>query len=170
MRRTIVIIGVIILVIGISLIAIVRSEAASDINRTSTFNQKTAGEYVSNEVVLSGPSVVVVRSPASDGGLVPSQDLNVVNSANVGTYAIASSNTVAGVQTYNGITGDYYYVVFSSSPPATQLVVTNLSSTSKLITVGVLALLGFGLVIVGVIVAIVGAVSKNPRKDSRAVI
>lgn len=170
MRRSILIIGLIILVIGISLIAVVRFGAISEVSRVVTFNQRSPGEYISGELVLTGPSVVAVKSPASDGGLIPSQDLSAINSVNVGKYAVSYSSTAAGVETYNGITGDYYYVVFSSSPPATQVVVASLSSTGKLIMIGVLALSGLGLIFLGLIVAIVGVLSKNPKKDPRAVI
>jgi hypothetical protein len=170
MRKTILIIGVIILLIGISLIVIVRLGPISQINKIETLNQQRAGEYVSSELVLSSPSVVVIRSPASDGGLVPSQDLNAIDSVNVGTYAIPYSNAISNVETYNEITGDYYYVGFSSSAPSTQIVVTNLSSTGGLIEIGIIALSGLGLIIAGIVVVIVGLVSKNPRKDPRAVI
>jgi hypothetical protein len=165
MRKSILIIGVVLLVVGISLIGIVGLGGASDINKMETFSQTRSGVYVSSELILNTPSVVAVRSPPSDGGLVPSQDLNLINSNNVGTYALSYRSAGSDVDAYTAITGDYYYVVFSSSTPSTQVVVANLSS-SNLITIGLLGLSGLGLIIVGVIVAIVGVLSKNPRKGA----
>jgi hypothetical protein len=169
MRKSILIVGVILLIVGILLIGIVGLGAASNINKIETFTLSKSGEYVSSELILNSPSVVAVRSPASDGGLVPSQDLNLVNSNNLGTYALSYRSSGSGVDAYTAITGDYYYVAFSSSPPTTQVVVANLTSSS-LITIGVLGLSGLGLIIAGVIVAIVGVLSKNPAKNPRAVI
>jgi hypothetical protein len=69
-----------------------------------------------------------------------------------------------------GLAGDYYYVGFLSTEPNTQIVVTSSSLSHGLLVLGLIALSGIGLIIVGIIVAIVGVILKNPRKDPRAVI
>jgi hypothetical protein len=110
---------------------------------------------------------VVVRSPASVGGLIPAQNLSSVNSANVGSYALSSTSTAGGSATYLSLTGDYYYVAFASSQPSSDIVIAgNLRQT---IVSGLLVLLGFILAIVGVILSLVGwrrqrrAASKNKK-------
>ena len=157
------------MVVGISLIGVVGLGEASNISKIESFSQTKPGEYVSGELVLNQPSVVAVKSPASDGGLIPSQDLSLINSNNIGSYAISYRSAGSGADAYTSIIGDYYYVVFSSTPPTTQVVVANLSS-NNLITIGVFALSSLGLIIAGVIVIIVGALSKNPAKSQKAVI
>jgi hypothetical protein len=105
MRRTVMVIGVVILVIGIALIAIIPLGGISGVNRINTFNEPKAGEYVSSELVLNGISIVAVVSPASVGGMIPSQDISSINSANVGTYAVPYTRAVNNIETYNGLSG-----------------------------------------------------------------
>lgn len=160
MRKQIVIVGAILLVIGIVIFAVgvIGERSASTILRT--FNQQQPGEYVSDQIIANSSVSVVVRSPSSDGGLIPAQDLNVVNSSNINQYTLPYNSTVTG-DLYRGLSGNYYYVVFSSISPSAVIVI----ATGAVAEYGVMAIGGGVCGVAGVVIAIVGAVLKTKRKE-----
>jgi uncharacterized membrane protein len=160
MRKRVIIAGIIILVIGVVLLGGGLVAALSSTSVVNNFNQLNPGEYVSNEIFINTTSTVVVTSPAIVGGLIPSQDLGAVNSANVGTYVIPFNSTTIGDNVYDRLVGSYYYIVFSSTQPATQIVVAG-----GFLGTGLLTLAGIALIIVGIIVMVVGAIMKNRPKE-----
>jgi len=117
------------------------------------------------ELVLND-SVVVVRPPASVGGMVPAQDVSKVNSTDIGSYAIPYNSTAASSETYIGLRGVFNYVVFSSAQPDTKIVITG--TLLATVTSGLLVLAGIVCVIVGIIVTVLGAVRKNPAKTANS--
>jgi hypothetical protein len=161
MRKRTVIIGLIILVIGIALVAGGIVGVKGTTSTISTFTQPRTGEYVSSEVVLNSTAVVVVSPSSSTGGLVPAQALNGVNSTSLATYALPVSSTAGGSATYVGVHGDYYYVIFTSSQPATKIVITG--DLAKTVESGILVLLGGILFLAGLIVTIIGAIRKGDK-------
>lgn len=161
MKTRTIAIGLIIIVVGIGLAVVGGYSLKNKTTTITSFTQPTSGEYVSAELVLND-SVVVVRSPASVGGLVPTQDISAVNSANIDSYAVASNSTAASSETYIGLRGDFNYVVFSSAQPTSKIVVTG--ALSGIIGSGLAVLAGIVCAIAGVIVAIVGVVRKGPAK------
>jgi hypothetical protein len=156
MRKQIVIVGVILLIIGIVIFAVGVYGESSSSTILRTFNQQQTGEYVSDQIIANSSVSIVVRSPASSGGLISAQDLNVVNSSNISSYTLPYNSTVTG-DLYKGLNGNYYYVVFSSTSPNTIIVI----ATPVVAEYGVLALAGGGCAVVGIIVAIIGAVLKR---------
>jgi hypothetical protein len=160
MRTVMIIIGVVILFLGIALFIAGTFTALGSTTIISTFNQSQTGEYVSTELVVNSTSTVVITSPASNGGLIPAQDLASVNSSNLGSYAVAPKSTAGGTEAYTNIGGNYYYVVFSSTQPSSRIAISGgrLSST---IGAGLLVLGGIVLFIAGIIVAILGVVLKK---------
>ena len=161
MRKQTVVIGLIILVIGIALVAGGVVGLKGTTSTISTFNQPQTGEYVSSELVLNSTGDVVVRPFSSTGGLVPAQALSEVNSTSLATYALPVSSTAGGSATYVGVHGDYYYVIFTSSQPATKVVIAG--DLVKTAESGILVLLGGILFLVGLIVTIVGAIRKGDK-------
>ena len=159
MRARTVIVGAIILVIGVGLIGAGALEALRSVTISTTFTQPHPGEYVSSEIVLNTTSAIVVASPASAGGIIPAKDLNLVNSTNLGSYVLPVNSTAAGSDTYAGLVGDYYYVVFASAQPTTTVVATPLNLSA--IGFGLLVLLGILCAIVGIVVVIIGVVQKK---------
>ena len=159
MRKRTVIIGLIILVIGIAFVAGGVAGLKGTTNTISTFTQPQTGEYVSSEVVLNSTAVVVVRPSSPTGGLVPAQTLSGVSSTSLATDALPASSTAGGSATYVGVQGDYYYVIFASSQPATKIVVTG--DVAKTVESGILVLLGGILFLAGLIVTIIGAIRKS---------
>ena len=166
MRKRTVIIGLIILVIGIAFVAGGVVGLKGTTSTISTFTQPQTGEYVSSEAVLNSSADVVVRPSSSTGGLVPAQALSDVNSTSLATYALPVSSTVGGSATYVGVKGDYYYVIFTSSQPATKIVIAG--DFAKTVGSGILVLLGGILFLAGLIVTIIGAIRKSnkPKQPS----
>ena len=161
MRKRTVIIGLIILVIGIAFVAGGVVGLKGTTSTISTFTQPQTGEYVSSEVVLNSTAAVVVRPSSSTGGLVPAQALGDVNSTSLSAYALPASSTAAGSATYVRVQGDYYYVIFTSSQPATKIVIAG--DIAKTAESGILVLLGGILFLVGLIVIIIGAIRKGNK-------
>ena len=156
-------IGLIIIVIGIVLAGVGGYTLRNRTTSVTSFTQPAAGEYVSAELVLNN-NVVVVRSPATIGGLVPSADVSAVNSADIGSYAVAYRSSAASSETYIGLRGDFNYVAFSSAEPTTKIVVTG--TFLETVTSGLLVLGGIVCAVAGIVVAIVGAARKNPAKKA----
>jgi hypothetical protein len=160
MNRRTVVIGVVVMIVGLALLAGGGYGLSKTSRSAATFTQSRSGEYVSSEIASTASSVVVVKPGASTGGMVPAQDLGVVNSSNVGSYAVSYNSTAGGSDTYIGLQGNYYYIVFASSQPSTRVVVVNGLSRTALF--GLLVLIGFVCFIAGIVVAIVGARKKGP--------
>ena len=159
MRKRMVTIGVVLLIIGIAFLASGAIGLRGSTNTIKVFNQSNPGEYVSSEILLNSSSSIIVRSPPTAGGLVPAQDINLVNSTNLSSYAIYSSSSVAGTESYTSITGKYYYVIFSSTQPNTRLAITS-GSLGTIAALGLLTLAGIVFIIIGIILAILGAFRK----------
>lgn len=166
MRKRTVIIGLIILVIGIVFVAGGEVGLKGTTSIISTFTQPQTSEYVSSELVLNSTSVVVVSPSSSTGGLVPAQALSGVNSTSLPTFALPASSAVGESATYVGVQGDYYYVIFTSSHPATNIVITG--DVAKTAESGILVLLGGILFLVGLIVTIIGAIRKSNKPKQPA--
>ena len=165
MKKPIVIIGAVVLIIGVVLIAVGAVGVIRGLTIITTFSEPQSGEYVSTELMLNSTSGAAITSAASNGGLIAAQDLNLVNSTNIGQYALTPKSNVAGTQTYTNLTGDYYYVAFASSQPSSKIVATPLHGG----TVGSnpLVLGGFVVVIIGVVVVVLGVRMKSRSKRER---
>jgi len=162
MRTRRVMTGVVVLVIGLVLLAVGAFGALNSLTISKSFTEPHPGEYVSAEIVLNTTSALVISSPAANGGVIRAQDLDLVNSTNIGTYAIPFNSSGAGSDTYTRLTGDYYYIVFASTSPGTTIVATPLNL--GIVRYGALALLGFVIIIVGIVVIVVGAIQKSPTR------
>ena len=163
MRTRTLTIGLVVLVVGIVLAAVGGYNLKSTTKTITSFTQPTEGEYVSAELVLND-SVVVVRSPTSVGGMVHAQDVSKVSSTDIRSYAIPYNSTAASSETYIGLRGDFNYVVFSSVQPTTKIEITG--TLWETISSGLMVLAGIACAIAGIIVAIVGALRKNPAKKA----
>ncbi len=161
MNKPLVIIGGVVLIIGVVLIAVGAVGVLRGLTVITTFNQPQSGEYVSTELMLNATSGVAITSAATNGGIIPAQDLNLVNSTNIGQYALTPHSNVAGTVTYTNLTGDYYYVAFASSQPSSKVVATPLHGGT--LGSSSLVLGGFLAVIVGIVVIVVGALKKSNR-------
>lgn len=159
MNRPTVAVGGVVLVLGVVLIAVGAVGVLRGLTVITTFSEPQTGEYVSAELVLNSTSGVAVSSAAANGGLIPSQDLNLVNSTNIGQYAVTPHSSAVGTMTFTGLTGNYYYVAFASSQPGTRIVATPLQGG----TMGSspLVLGGLAAFVVGIVVIVVGVRRKS---------
>jgi hypothetical protein len=154
-----VVVGLIVLVIGIALFIGGALGALSSVTINRTFTQPHPGEYVSAEIVLNTSSGLAISSPVSLGGVIHAQDLNQVNSTNINSYAIPYDSTGVGSDIYKSLSGDFYYVAFSTAQPGTTIVATPLISSA--IGYASLVLVGIICGIAGFVVAIVGVFQKR---------
>lgn len=165
MNKPMAIIGVVVLIIGVVVIAVGAVGVLRSLTIVTTFTQPQSGEYVSTELKLNSTSGVAVTSAATNGGLVKAQDLNLVNSSNIGQYALTPHSNVAGTVTYTNLTGDYYYVAFASTQPSTKVVATPLQGGT--LGTNTLVLGGFLVVIVGIVVIVWGVRKKSRSRIDR---
>ena len=167
MRKRMVTIGVVLLIVGIALFASGVIGLRGSTNTIKVFNQSNPGEYVSSEILLNSSSSIIVRSPPTVGGLIPAQDINLVNSTSIPTYEPEFPTSVAGTEVYSSISGNYYYVIFSSTQPNTRLTIDS-APFATTAAFGLLTLAGIVFIIIGIILAILGAFRKpknQPKKD-----
>ena len=161
MNRPIVTTGVVVIIIGVVLIAVGAVGVLRGLTIISTFNEPQSGEYVSTELMLNSTSGIAITSAAANGGLIAAQDMNLVNSTNIGQYALTPHSSVGGTVTYTNLMGDYYYVAFASAQPSSKIVATPLHGGTMASSPLVLG--GFLAVIVGIVVIVVGALRKSNR-------
>ncbi len=159
MNRPIVIIGAVVLIIGVVLVSVGAVGVLHGLTVVTTFSEPQSGEYISTELMLNRTSGMAVTSAAVNSGLIPAQDLNLVNSTNIGQYALTPHSNVSGTVSYTGLKGDYYYVVFATSQPSSKVVATQLQGgtigSSPLILGGLVA------IIIGAVVAVLGVRRKS---------
>jgi uncharacterized membrane protein len=165
MNRPTVVIGGVVLIIGVVLIAVGAVGVLQGLTVITTFSEPQTGEYVSTALMLNATSGVAVTSAAANGGLIPAQDLNLVNSTNIGQYALTPHSNVAGTVTYTNLLGDYYYVAFASSQPSSKIVATPLNGGT--LGSNPLVLGGFLAVIIGIVVIVLGVRMKSRSKRER---
>ena len=159
MNKPTVIVGGVVLIVGVVIIAVGAVGVLHGLTVVSTYSEPHSGEYVSAELMLNSTSGVAVTSAAANGGLVPASDLSLVDSTNIGQYAVTPHSNAAGTLTYTNLLGDYYYVAFASSQPSSKVVATPLHGGT--LASSPLILAGFVAVIIGVVVAVVGARRKS---------
>ena len=170
MRKNLLAVGAIILAIGITMVG--TSLFATEHALTGLINSAKGGDamyaghggdYYSTVLnATSGDYIDVVSGVPHY--LIPSLYLAIVNTSNIGSYAVSVFQTSGNSTLYTNLNGSYYVVVFGSSPPVVSYaLIKNLSGLISLV-----ALLGFGgvLTFVGLIVTIIGAILK-PKKTYR---
>jgi len=159
MNRPTVIVGTVVLIIGVVLIAVGVVGVLRGLTVVTTFTEPQSGEYVSTELVLNVTSGIAVTSAAANSGLIPAQDLTLVNSTNFDQYALAPHSNVAGTLTYTDLKGDYYYVAFTSSQPSSKVVATPLNGGT--LGSNPLVLGGFVGFVIGVVIIVIGIRRKS---------
>jgi hypothetical protein len=159
MNKPIVIIGAVVLIIGVVLVAVGAVGVLRGLTVVTAFSEPHNGEYVSTELVLNSTSDAAVTSAPANGGLIPAQDLNLVNSTNIGQYALAPHSNAAGTVTYTNLSGNYYYVAFASTQPSSKVVAT--PANGGTLGSSPLILSGFVAFIAGVVVIVLGVRRKS---------
>jgi multisubunit Na+/H+ antiporter MnhG subunit len=164
MKKPIVIIGAIVLIIGVVLIAVGAVGILRGLTVITTFSEPQSGQYVSTELRLNVTSGVAVTSAASNSALVAAQNLTLVNSTNIGQYAVTPYSSGGGNLAYTNLMGDYYYVAFASSQPSSKIVATPIHGGTLGSSSPVLG--GFAVVIAGIVVIVVGVrMNRRPKRE-----
>lgn len=164
MRRGIALIGVVLIVVGVVLIGITFATGLSLPKSSRTVNQVYSGEWDSGEInITSTTSIAVATTATGTYGLIKATDLSTVNPTNLASLSLQPHSTVTvssdHTLTYKNLSGQYYFVVFSSKSPT--IVVEYVSHNSLGATGGKLLLPGGALILSGIIVGIVGVVLKR---------
>ncbi len=163
MRKNLVMVGLVILVVGI-IIAAVSAVELNQLESTSIKGASNAmfvgqnGEYHSELLNVSSEQVVFLVSNVH-AYLIPSADLNTVNSGNIGNYAVTPTVQQGNISTFSGISGEFYVVTFANSMPSVSYAVIA-GGIARLAVTGLLLIIGVLLIIIGAIIAVIGAVLK----------
>ncbi len=164
MRKKIVIIGVVILIIGIALFAAGSYEGTHLLHRS--VSEIKSGEYKTDNITLKSGYIMAVTSPPSVYGLIPINDIKIVNSTNINKYSlkpIVSSSTAVEYLANSTTAGDYTFVMFTSAVAST--FTYEYGSFSTIEVIGVLALFGIIIGVIGFIVLIAGLILKPKQKE-----
>ncbi len=127
-----------------------------------TMNSNQQGEFYST-ILNATPGNYIIVSSGVPHYLITSKDLGVVNSSNVGTYAVSAYQTSGNNTLYTNLNGSYYVVVFGPAPPIVGYDV--IASITGLVWSAALVGLGAIIAIVGLIVAVVGAIMRPRVRD-----
>ena len=168
MRKGVLVVGIVLLVVGVAMVGgslFETDHALSGLLNPSrgmgdTMNSNRNGEFYSTVLNATPGNYIMVTSGAPHY-LIPSDDLSVVNSSNVGAYAVSAYQTSGNNTLYTSLNGSYYVVVFGPAPPIVGYDV--IASITGL--VWSVAVLGLGVIfaIAGLIVAVIGAILKPKR-------
>lgn len=116
------------------------------------------GEYISLPIVLNSTALLTVQNGGSDWGVIDASELGAVNSSNLSAYSLRYEVMTAQTAIYNLTAGSYYVVDFSQTAPHTHY---SYFSEGSILTTALLSGMGFILLIVGVIIAVLGTVLKQ---------
>ncbi|MCW6158157.1 MAG: hypothetical protein LVQ63_01575 [Thermoplasmatales archaeon] len=160
MRKDLLYLGIILLVIGVVIAGIAGVEAGGRTEIVGTsLNISPSGVYYSNELTVGSNGSVFVTGNTTTY-LIPSQDLNTVNSTNVGNYAIQPTTPSGNSIIYDGLSGTYYLVAFGKHPPLITYAILE-SNLSQLVVYGLLIIVGAAIAVIGLILAILGAIIRS---------
>lgn len=162
MRKKIVLIGLVLLIIGVVILGISLYETAALSDENSALVQVSTGEWRSNLISMNSTGILeVTTSVSSDFGLVPASEINVITASNLASHVVNydTPSTAGSLNafTYDQISGNYYFVIFSSSTPSFSYTYL----PAEAILFGEFLVVGSGIAFVGLIMAIVGAILKK---------
>lgn len=157
------IIGLVLLIVGAVLLTVSFYETGALTNKSSTMTQVSSGKWESNPINMTTSGLLTVTTSSTSFGLVPAADVSIVTSSNLNSYALkANSSTSVGSHSayvFEKLSGEYYIVAFSTTSPS--VTTLYLSSYSDAAIFGISLLGGGAMAVIGLVLAILGAVMKN---------
>lgn len=164
MKKTIVITGVVLLVIGVVVFFATSSEVEGHSSVGSKMISKSSSEWASTEInTTSGTDVIITTNSNLSLGLIPSSDIQSVSPANLHRYSVSpsSQNNASGehITTFSVNSGSYYVVTYSAPQPSLHYTVVHEShfvsvmDFANFISIMVIAG-GFVITIIGVLLGI----------------
>ncbi len=158
MRKTLLIIGLVILVAGLIIAASMPALEKPHIKTYDQLELISSGKYASSELYIAGESEISVQG--SNTYLVDATNLQQINESNAGLYNIHEvlNLTVSGVETHSYVvsSGQYYVVYFGDTPSsATYTIISDYGLVSVM---GTLYVSGLAMILIGIVVTALGAV------------
>lgn len=172
-------VGVIVMIFGSVFLGSAAYSFSSEIKGGSGFHQVSANEYVSANLTMNNDTVLFVLyfNTSESAYLVPSSYLDLVNSTNIGNYAVTHApgneynlsnfNIEAGPNAtlYANISGQYNIVTFYGSSPQVKYIINHGAFGIQGMASSIVgAVLGGLMLIVGIVLAIVGVIRRNREK------
>lgn len=160
MRRNILIIGLVLMVVGGGIAFAGSYSLTKNATISPSMNEMSPGMYVTPIIMTNGTASLIVSEVGANSGLIKAADLSIVNSSNLKSIAIPANVSVSSSNYYEGISGSFYYIQFSSTSPNIGYVLIhgNIYEYSALS----LAILGGVIMfIAGIVIAIIGAILKK---------
>ncbi|MEM0157115.1 MAG: hypothetical protein QXN26_03495 [Thermoplasmataceae archaeon] len=165
MRKTLLIIGLVILVAGLIMAASMPALEKPHIRTYDQLKLIADGKYASPELNITGESEISVQGISTY--LVDAANLSQINASNAGLYNIHEvlNLTVSGVATHSYVVsaGQYYVVYFgNSSSSASYTIISDYGLVSLM---GTLYVSGLVMILVGIVATALGAVLRPKNMD-----
>ncbi|MGC8995343.1 MAG: hypothetical protein ACP5JT_01445 [Thermoplasmata archaeon] len=159
MRKSLVIIGTIIFVLGVILFGVGTYLSESSIIKLNKWYNYKSDIWISDEINSTGEEIIIVNV-SKNIYLINSTELSLINKSNIKSMSQNSIANSSGELTFIIQKGSYYLVTFSNSTPT---IYYYYAHESSLLINGLILFLGIIFGIVGIIILIIGFVLK-PKK------
>ncbi|WP_337860302.1 hypothetical protein [Ferroplasma sp.] len=161
MKKWILVLGIVMLLIGVSLYAYSSLEKPK-----ISENQLTVkgDEYISKNITVNSKSFIIsVTNPASASGLVKANETKIVDNGTVlAQLSLPTYTSFGNIKEYRNLTeGKYVFIEFSGSHPATSI---TYGPTSYLVYIGYVADFSTFFILIGIIVIIAGILLNSKFK------
>ncbi len=160
MRKSLIITGIIVLIIGLIFYGIMTYE--TDLLSNKNITEIRPGEYISENITAGCNYIVTIKNPTPVSGLVSVSDLNkITNSSTLEKYKIRSDYAFANIKEYEHLhSGKYVFIDFSNSKPA---LIYESEPSSFLIEIGYLDYAAVIVIILGPIISVIGIFIGNKK-------
>ena len=161
MKKWILVLGIVILLIGVSLYVYSGLEKPKINENSFTVN---GTEYISKNISVNSKNFIIsVENPTSSSGLVPAKDVNRVNNTStLAKLSLPTYTSFGNIKEYRNLTpANYAFVEFSGSHPATSI---TFGSEGYLVYIGYLGDISTFLILIGIIAIIAGGLLNNNFK------
>ncbi|AAT43910.1 hypothetical protein [Picrophilus oshimae] len=153
MRKSLIIAGIVVLIIGLSFYGVMTYETGLLSHKSIT--EIRPGEYVSDNFTADYNYIVTIKNPTPVSGLVSLSNLDkVTNASMLYKYKIRSDYAFGNVKEYEHLApGKYVFVDFSNSRPA---LIYESEPSGFLVEIGYLDYASVLVIILGPVISIIG--------------
>jgi hypothetical protein len=164
MKKWILVLGIVMLLIGVSLYAYSGLEKPKISENSLTVK---GNEYISKNISVSSKNFIIsVTNPTTSSGLVPAKDVaGIHNSSALAKLSLPTYTSFGNIKEYRNMTpASYAFIEFSGSHPATSI---TYGPTGYLVYIGYVADISTFLILIGAIVIVAGVVINKNFKLSK---
>ncbi len=161
MKKWILVLGVVMLIVGISMYTYTNMEKPK-INESNFI--ANGNEYISKNISVDSKSFIIsVTNPTTSSGLVPSKDIGEVNSkTTLSSLSLPTYTSFGNIKEYRNVSeGSYSFIEFSVTHPPTSI---TYGPTGYLVYIGYVGDVSTFLILIGIIVAIAGVLLNSNFK------